>query len=217
MRYEEPDTVTVAVFSEVPELLSQLAGAYAGVARRLGGSVTVWQWQPPRDGRRQGSSPERRLVVEPPAPFGGSDSLRVRRWDRDTKGFAEPDRWAASWEGVIGVALEIHAPAAFPLFSAEDGQHQFNAARNAGKCLVETSPLPMTGAVEHSFYMPPAGIERRGAISSQQRRRVYHPERDAVEDLLLGRKVAWNDHSLENLLANLLEECFTHSARSLLG
>ena len=217
MRFEKPDDVTVAVFSEVPELLLQLAGAYAAVAGRLGGTVEVWQLLPPREGRGQGSSPERRLVLPPPPPFGSFDRLRVRRWDREKKLFPEAETWVAAWEGVIGVALVIQAAAAFPLFRAEDGLHQFNAARNAGKCLVDTSPLPMTGAGEHSFYMPPTGIERRGTIGGQQRRRIYHPERETVEDLLLSRKVPWKDPSLENLLADLLDEAFLESARSILG
>ena len=216
-RFENPDAVTVAVFSEAPELLTRLSTAYAAVAGKLGGHAEVWQFLPGRQGRDQRSTPERRLVLEPPGAFSGSVPLRLRRWDRDRKSFQETETLMGPWDGVVGVALAIQAPAAFPLFSAEDGLHQFNAARDAGKCLIDTSPLPMTGATDLAFYVPPSGVERRGAISSQPRRRLYYPDRGLAEDVALGRKIDWDGRSLAELLADLMEQRFLQSARGTLG
>jgi ATP-dependent Clp protease ATP-binding subunit ClpA len=215
-RFDKPDEVTVAVFTEVPELLTRLAAAYAGVAEKLGGHAEVWQFLPGRQGRDQRSTPERRLVLEPPGAFSGTVPLRVRRWDRDRKSFQDVEAVSAPWEGVVGVALAIQAPAVLPLFSAEDGLHQFNAARDAGKCLVDTSPLPLTGAKDLTFYVPPSGVERRGAIGSQPRRRLYHPDRGLVEDTALGRTIDWDGRSLAELLADVMEQRFLQSARGIL-
>jgi hypothetical protein len=74
----------------------------------------------------------------------------------------------------------------------------------------------MTGTLDNTFYTPPQGIERHGAIGNQARRRIYQPERSLVEDLLLGRKIAWNGGHLEVLLADLLERQLLESARGLL-
>jgi ATP-dependent Clp protease ATP-binding subunit ClpC len=216
MRFDRPDEVTVAVFSEVPALLINLMAGYAGVVDRLGGAIDLWQFTPGREGRDEKSTPERRLVLEPSNALTGSESLRVRRWDRRRRTWEGPESWAAAWDGVVGTALAIRTPAANPLFAPESGLHQFNAARDAGKCLVDTSPLPMTGTLDNTFYTPPQGIERRGAIGNQARRRIYHPERSLVEDLLLGRKIAWNGGHLEVLLADLLEQRLLESARGLL-
>src|SRR5262249_20519635 len=216
MRFDRPDEVTVAVFSEVPALLVKLTAAYAEVAWSLGVAVDLWQFLPGREGRDEKSTPERRLVLEAVSAFTDAQTLRVRRWDRARRTWAGPEAWASAWEGVIGTALAIRGPAVNPLFAPETGLHQFNAARDAGKCLVDTSPLPMIGTLDNTFYLPPAGTERRRAIGSQGRRRIYHPERNTVEDLLLGRKITWNG-DLKELLADLLEQRLTESARGLLA
>ena len=81
---------------------------------------------------------------------------------------------------------------------------------------MDTSPLPLTGGKDHTFYLPPAGIERRGAIGGQPRRRLYHPDRGLAEDTALGRTIDWDGRSLAELLADLMEQHFLQSARGIL-
>src|SRR6266481_7434834 len=88
-------------------------------------------------------------------------------------------------EGVIGLALRIEAAQAYPLFAAEAGLHQFISTQMGGKCLVDASELPLRGVKENAFYLPPAGIERRGTIGSQAKRRIIHVDRGLVEDVQL--------------------------------
>ncbi len=215
MRFDRPDHVTLAVFSEQSGLLFELGGSYAEVARRAGGTAAVWHFLPGREGRDAQSTPERRLVLDPARAFT-DPTVRVQGWDRERKTFL-PEARASAREGVVGLALEVRAPAAFPRFAPEAGLHQFNAARDAGKCLVDAGALPMTGPQDHSFYRPPQGVERRGAIGGQPRRRTYYPGRECVEDAALGGKVDWRGESLADLLGELLERHLVRSARGLLG
>ena len=100
--------------------------------------------------------------------------------------------------------------------AAEAGLHQFISTHIGGKCLVDASELPLRGAKENTFYLPPAGIERRGAIGAQAKRRIIHVDRGMVEDVHLDRKQSWDGNSLANLVAELMEENLRNNARGLL-
>jgi hypothetical protein len=82
-----------------------------------------------------------------------------------------------------------------------------------GKCLMDTDQLPLTGT---TFYVPPPGIERRGAIGSQARRRVYHVDRNLVEDVSLGKRLAWDGKSLTELLVDVTDQNLRKNAHNVL-
>lgn len=215
-QFDNVDVITVAIFSEQPEQLWNLTAAYAGIAERLGGRYRLWQFVPEKEERGQEPSPLRRRIVEPKRAFDGVETLRVQGWNRrQFEWFDEEVVKVRS--GVVGLALEVNAPQAFAWFQSEEGLHQIVEAKAGGRCLVLTSELPMTGAREHTFFVPPQGIERRGAVGGQPKRRIYHPERGLVEDVQLGEKLNWNGRTWGALLYDLMQQQLQRSARSLLG
>ncbi len=216
LRFDRPDEVTLAIFSEEPEPLWALTAAYAAIVDQLKGTYELWQFLPEREGRDEHSSPERRRVIEPQKTLGGADHARVQWWDRKKMANRGDEVVVRAREGVIGMALRIEAVQSFPLFAAEAGLQQFISTRIGGKCLVDASGLPLRGGKENTFYVPPAGIERRGAIGGQAKRRIIHVDRGMVEDVQLARKQTWDGNSLVPLIAELMEENLRNNARGLL-
>lgn len=214
--FEDADNVTLAIFSEEPESLWALTAAYAEIAIQLRGSYELWQFLPERE-KRDDPSPERRRVIEPQRAFAGHSMLDVQWWNRRTRSNRGEVVAVKAREGVIGLALRITARYALPRFVLEEGLHYFISVKAGGKCLVETNPLPLTGSLTGSFYVPPVGIERRGAIGSQVKRRVYQIDRNLVEDMALVRKLTWDGNSLPGLLSDLMEQILRKNAYGILG
>jgi hypothetical protein len=208
LRFPQPDSVTLAVYGEEPQRLFELAGAYYQWAVDRGGRVEVWQFLSPRAGREKEAVPERRLVLDSRELFAGAAVVNVRDWDRQAKGLTAAHA-ADARAGVIGIALFVRAPGAFVRLAPETGLHVFTAPNRTDRCLVDTSPDAP------SAYKPPEGIERRGSIGSQPKRRSYSETQRLAEDPVLGRKLPWPRDALAELLAEALELRLCRDACSL--
>jgi hypothetical protein len=55
-------------------------------------------------------------------------------------------------------------------------------------------------------YLPPAGISRKGAFGTQDRRRTYDRGLEVLDDVLLGLKVAWQNRPLTEALGEAIEK-----------
>ena len=86
-RFEKPDDVVVAVFSEDASLLMLLSEAYVRVAEETGGRIEVWQFLPSRKGRDPNAPAplERRLVVDANLFWRKTGSVPMRWQDPVTK------------------------------------------------------------------------------------------------------------------------------------
>ena len=128
----------------------------------------------------------------------------MRRWDPEA-GTLRPQESVDATMGVIGCALTIKGPAVQLRF-AEDGLHIFRDPKGGGRCLVDVR------AGDISTYEPPEGIERRGAVAGQPKRRVYQLERGEAEDALLGVKLRADelheiiDEATERMMRRRLRE-----------
>jgi hypothetical protein len=74
---------------------------------------------------------------------------------------------------------------------------------------VETSEAPL------AQYVPPEGIDRRGALGTQTKRRLYDIIQGKVEDFQLHRKRDWTERHLVQLLREITEEHLLQSAQAL--
>jgi ATP-dependent Clp protease ATP-binding subunit ClpC len=184
LKFKEPDRVTLAVFSEEASGLFNLAGVYYQLAANYGADIAAYQFSLRRE--------ERSVVI---------DNRRIENMES----FLSSPR-----DLVIGIALGIESPLAYPRFEAERGLHQFTRAQKVLKCLVEISEKPV------SAYQPPAGIERHGAIGHQEKRRNYNLDQSFIEDAMLRRKSPWSGRSLDDALGELIEESLLMQARTLI-
>jgi ATP-dependent Clp protease ATP-binding subunit ClpA len=202
MRERHGDRVTLGIFSEQPALLVQLAQAYWKTAAYRKARSALWQYQPPAHDKP--GKPLLRFVLDPERLFHGAPKVAVRRWDPEA-GTLRPQESVDATMGVIGCALTIKGPAVQLRF-AEDGLHIFRDPKGGGRCLVDVR------AGDISTYEPPEGIERRGAVAGQPKRRVYQLERGEAEDALLGVKLRADelheiiDEATERMMRRRLRE-----------
>lgn len=211
-RFDKPDDVIVAIFSEHPALLLTLGEAYHCIVLGSAGRAEVWQYLPSKQGRDKDEPPplERRLILDPGLLWKQANSIPMRCWDHEKKVLRPEARIAKPLEGVIGLGLVLHAPAAFPRFHGEDGLHTFRTSGMSGHCLVDTSHLSL------QEYRPPAGMDRRGSIGNQAGRRSYDLVRGVLEDPRLSGKLSANADNLAVVLASALEQWLKRNVEAIL-
>lgn len=176
LNLDDADSITLAVYGELPLLMFGLASAYYEHIASVGGRADVVYFAP-----HPGSTPENPVLARHRVP--------------------RPDEFLSRpTDGVIGIGFGIRASAAYPRYAPEAGVHNFTDPKLPGRCYVETS----TTAVWN--LEPPHGVERRGGIPTQPRRRTYHWHRTRVEDHLLGKELHWSGDALPGLLAELIEQ-----------
>jgi hypothetical protein len=208
-RFSRSDLVSLGVFSEDPDTLLELAGAYFTIAGSSLARVSVWQFTPPRAGREAPIGPERRVLLTGSDAFAGRPTVVVRLWDAERRAFQAEAVTVQTMKGVIGIGLEIQGRAAFPRFGAEAGLHTLQTTKKTTRALVSGGDMAMTE------YQPPEGIERRGTIGSQPRRRHSRLEAGTIEDDRLGTLTMQNK-SFPEMLATCIEEALRLAAREVL-
>jgi ATP-dependent Clp protease ATP-binding subunit ClpC len=191
LRFKDPDRITLAVYSEDVSASFMLAGGYYQLARKYGAEITAYQFCVKRDERAK-------------SRVTGVSSVEGRKIENFELFLSSPR------DVVIGIALGLEFPLAYPSIEAERGLHQFMRAKKATKCLVEVSEKHV------SAYQPPAGIERRGAIGHQEKRRGYNLDQSFIEDAFLRRKTPWQGGALDDAMGELIEECLLMKARTLI-
>jgi hypothetical protein len=211
-RYEKPDEIIVTIFSESSGLLMILADAYAHIVAEAKGLAEVWQYLPAKPSRGKDASPplERRLIVDAARFWKQKKSIKVRRWDHAKKTFLAEENVANPLEGMIGLALVIHAKAALPRFVAEAGLHTLRTTQVKGHCLVDTA----AGLLRD--YVPPEGIERRGAIGNQPKRRFYDFVGGVIEDPRADGKLYANVDNLHLALVQALDQALAKNVKAIL-
>ena len=152
LQFAHPDYVTLAIFGEDTASVMTLTRLYYSIACELHFEVRIGQFHPPRKARAQGGV------------IGHSQVVSVDRF------LEEPP------EKLLGVSLALAGPMAYCYFELERGVHAFVGHQSEHYCLVEASDL----AIEQ--YVPPAGIERAGAVRAHNIRRSYDMQKRMVKD-----------------------------------
>lgn len=227
-QFTRPDVYTLVLFSEEHGWLLELAAAYRQVALSdPNGQVDLVVYQLPGNGAREitAEQPEgekteagearftwrRRPATDPledsliAAAVGRKPEQEILRriWIKDLS--ALPAR-------IIGIGMQIRALAATPRFAPEPGLHLLKMEKQA-----QPARVLVDGAErELETYLPPEGITRRGAIGSQERRRIFDRTLELVEDLFLQRSLIWRDRALACVLADAIEERLQRNLLSVL-
>lgn len=205
-RFAEPERISLVVFSEDQPMLFTLTEAYFTLLQSRGLRAHVWQWATHSDPER---SPQGRKLVQPADAFADKTNVTVHVWDAKAKLFLADPVQVSATKGILGLGLEIHGEAVFPRFAAEEGLHHFQTAKQSSKLLVATGNCPMTE------LELPHGIDRKGAIGGQARRRLYRLENKFVEDARLGH-LSLGDEDLEKVLRRCVDETMKRAAREVL-
>jgi ATP-dependent Clp protease ATP-binding subunit ClpA len=176
-RFERPDRITIAVFGTDRNDMRMLVRAYHELAKGLQAELTMRIFQLPPKGKRTGKDYDAVLVESPYTLLAGDDDLG------------------------IGAGFELSAPGIFPRLHGEAGVHRFSDGERSSLCLVEISDASLAD------YRPPAGIERRGAISDHELRRSYDLARRSLHDPELGsgKNISWLGRRLDTAIASAVE------------
>jgi hypothetical protein len=102
-------------------------------------------------------------------------------------------------DGVIGIAFGVRAPQRIRATRPRRAHTPYGPETD-GRCFVETSTTAVWS------LEPPHGVERRGGMPAQPRRRTYHWHRTRVEDHTLGKELHWSADALQGLLGELIEQ-----------
>jgi hypothetical protein len=210
-RFEKPDDVVIAIFSEQRALLLTLTQAYYRAALTAQGKAELWQFLPaPASPKDEAAPLARRLVTDPAGLWYDTAPVPMRAFDALTKSLRPEVLVDKPMEGVVGLGLVIHATGALPRFVGEGGLHVFRASQANGNCLVDTS--------ERSWheYTPPSGMDRRGNIGQQERRRTYDFVHETIEDPLLPGKICATVASLPAALAEALKQNLVRNLEDIL-
>ena len=212
-RFEKPNDIVVAVFSEETSLLMLLADAYAKIVAAIGGRVDVWQFLPNRKARNPAKPLplERRMVVDAAPFWRRSGNVTMKPWDPIEKAFKPEERVAGPLVGVVGLGLVIHASAALPRFIGEIGQHGIKTPQVTGTCLVDASDLAWFD------YQPPQGVDRKGTIATLAHRRTCDLVTGVLEDDRLEGKLYVNMDGLPAALGLALDRCLKKNLEGMLA
>jgi hypothetical protein len=220
--------VTLVVTSEEGPVSLWLARAYYAAAELMGSSVRGWSLWPAR------------------SAADGREAPRAIPWDTAVAAEftwqlpdpAEPGRWVLSWErdgglaiawlerrriddpqsffgrpfepGILGMALEIEGPAAGPRFEGERGWVRWSNQQSLRHALVQTELAPIDG------YLPPFGIERRGALTPEAIQRTYDETNGWIMETHTKRKSPWPRGQLGAALAEIIERRLRENVRSVI-
>lgn len=197
LKLKEPDKITIAVFGEDHRRMFDLAKIYYLLATAR-------------------NSPDDKVEVR---QFKSKPSAKTRK-KKDARDNAapvertkieKPDQFfAAPRDNVVGVALGVKFPMAFPKLELERGLHTFTKDRKAARCLVDVS------AASIEDYHPPANIARHDAIGHQEKRRNYNADQSLVDDLLLDRREQWSGQLTVDLVEWLIEDSLMAKVKRLI-
>ncbi|MCA9061058.1 MAG: hypothetical protein KDA85_21245, partial [Planctomycetaceae bacterium] len=116
-----------------------------------------------------------------------------------------------TFDGALGIWLQIEAPRAWNRFCGEDGLHRLTSPDRSTVCSVFCG----VGSVED--YLPPNGIIRAGAVKAMERCREYDAGKMRIVDRAEGESQQFVTLSnLKGLISQLLHRRLRRMAESLL-
>jgi ATP-dependent Clp protease ATP-binding subunit ClpA len=103
-------------------------------------------------------------------------------------------------EKVVGVLFEFEGTLAQPRLSQEEGRHVFISQSQTDQVLIHTSEA------DWKNYLPPTGLQKRGSIGHQTKRRTYNKMNNLIKDNLLEDEFDYYPRTFNEKLFELIEE-----------
>lgn len=201
--FAEPNRIALAVYSENPRRLFDLAAAYNLVATSADMQVAVHEFAEMREDEKKiaAKAGDRKIEVY---PLLGRETIK-RAVEKTKEFFASPR------DNIVGILLWIRGERACPRYESERGLHTVIQSKKSNDCLIHTSEVKVED------YKPPAELERRGSIKHQEARRRYNFDDQTVEDHALEKKIDWRSRNLETVISELVKEKLLKDAHALAG
>ncbi|MBI3653739.1 MAG: ATP-dependent Clp protease ATP-binding subunit [Acidobacteria bacterium] len=203
-QFRQPDDVTLAVFGENTAWLFELARAYYELAAETNTGIEVCEFVTPTSEESEAIKARikggEKLMV-----YVLFDRVTVKRPVERVKEFLQTPR-----STTLGIAVRLQGELVFPRYEPERGLHSLRKDTQTHKNLVHTSDVPLAD------FAPPNGLEKRGSINHQERRRDYNRNDGTVEDLALKEKFFMYRDEFKLALRQAIEKRLSNDAKALL-
>lgn len=192
---DNPDEVTLALFSDHPHSLFLLADIFAGHAASLGGEITAAAFL----------SSKKPAAADTPVfgLLGRKVHLAVQN--------PVPKKFSGAPGDVLGILIRIGGDAARARFTGESGMHHFSRAQNPGRVFVTHSDAAFAD------FVPPEMFARHDSIRLQPPRRTYDFINERVKDAVLDRTFKLADDRLAAVIAEAIELNLVKTTEDFLG
>src|SRR5262249_24549326 len=200
LRFRQPDAVALAVYGENVEWLFELSKSYYEIACERSASLDVFEFAAL-------SNEELEEIKHQETEKHKIQLLLGRQTIR--RAIIKPEEFFASPRPqTVGIILHINGNLAFPRFEPERGVHSLIREKHNHKNLVHTSEV---GVKDN---LPPAGIEKRGSINHQEKRRDYNRDEGKIEDIVTKERYALDKDNLKDVLRYAIEQRLLKDAKS---
>ena len=194
LRFAEPDKVSVTIVSESAAHLFQLGTAYHKFAEAKKAQIELY-------------SVVKRPVAKKPKPGEVQAELELRKIEKPTTYLKQGDAAA------LMLRFRFSAPFIHARFADEKAVHLFKVEKKEYRCLVEVNVAPIEAPLPAEFTTRHivAGIQAVPFI-----RRVYNAEQMVIEDKILEKRLMWPGNSIDERVAEAMEDALRKATNSLL-
>jgi nucleoside-triphosphatase THEP1 len=211
LKYEDANKVTLGVYSENKTRLFNLARAYYRIVEMLDLKVANLV-SFTTDGAKLKASeiefyeqPESEWPADIPREWNLLGRVVTKKEITNHKDFLSKPR-----EGIVGILLSPEGKLVQPRFEEEEGRHVFVTASQTDQCLVHTSKAAWKD------YHPPTGLQKRGAIAHQPKRRACDEPKLSIIDVALKENYDYDLRAFDTTLFELIEERLHERAEELI-
>lgn len=226
LEFKKTETLTLAIFSEHPTWLFELAETYWELftsdrltisLRQLTGKIQTEKTTTSSKGKRK-----KELATSEPKPLASPSNGNTV----ETPASNEPKPTTEMIESIpvhspqeflnhannktLGLVFTVQGTQVYPRYESEQGIHTFIEREQRYECLVVVSNI------DNALYKAPPGISRRGYIGNQDKRRSYNLNNYLIEDMLLKKKFPFTRRFLAKPLAEIIEEYLFNQAQALI-
>lgn len=211
LKYADANKITLGIYSENKIRLWQMVQAYFDVAKKLKLEIPNLV-----SFTNEGTKLKLNEIEEYEQSENGWNENVPREWNllgrvvtkqeitnRET--FLSNPR-----DGVVGVLLNFEGTLAQPRLSQEEGRHIFISQSTTDQILIHTSEA------NWKDYLPPTGLQKRGAIAHQTKRRTYDEKENLIKDDLLEDEFDYSLREFSEKLFELIEERLNAIAEELI-
>ena len=217
LRHAQPDRITLGLYSENNRALFELTRAYYLAAKASGMKVTVWHYtadipdevlaMEEKESRKKKTGTEEDEKPRIPRIIDMFDR-KVTRLE-----VMKPSEFLSDApSSTTAIILALAGKSAFAIYEAEHGIHAFMQGKTANRLLVHTSDA------DPKDYLPPASLERRGAVAPVnygEHLRTYHRTENYIEDHQIAQRRDWRNDLVE-ALQSFTEQSHKRAAENLI-
>ena len=192
LRFAKPDQISLRLSGESTAHLFQLAEAYCRYAEEKGADYQLY-------------SLVKRALPKKPKP--DEPELELRRIEKPKPYLQQGD------ETALALRFRFSAPFIFARFAHEEALHLFKVEKKEFRCLVAVMDTPIDEPLAKELTVRDLLLACKHATTL---RRIYNAPQTVIEDVFLQKKLMWATTSINERLAEAMDESLLKATHSML-